>query len=120
MLQLSSVPSDGSATVSTEHDTWRKQSEQRIVTPICLDVITLRLHLLAKHLQAVVAGFVDFARLTLGAEVTVAGRQFIYDTIETNITLARRLLVLNRTMRITVSTARHSYTTSMLCTTRAK
>jgi len=47
--------------------------EEWIVVAVSLDVVAFRSHFLAKHLEAVVARFVHFARLALGAEVAVAG-----------------------------------------------
>ena len=68
---------------------------------VSLDVVTFCSHLLAEHLQTVVARFVHFARLALGAEVAVAGRQFIDDTVESKIAIACRLLALHNSFHFT-------------------
>lgn len=47
-------------------------SVERIVVAVSLDVVTFGSHFLAEHLETVVARFVHFARLALGAEVAVA------------------------------------------------
>jgi len=66
------------------------------VVAISLDVIALGSHLLAKHLETVVASFVHFARLALCAKVAVARRKFTDDAVQPKVAVTRCLLALHR------------------------
>lgn len=77
-------------------------SEKWIMITVGLDVVTFRSNFLTKHLETVVAGFVDFARLAFGAEVAITRCQFIDDSIESKITITRCLLALHNLHTVTL------------------